>query len=216
MLCCSALTFLQYNTAEKRVSAHFHLIEACVCKRERERVDVCEWVSHRQCDRMSRLFVQYLVIYNNENSALWSKNGRSVFKICQIINKPSKNCQRLLKLYQGGKISPNLVTLTHRRRARESEMFKWEMLSVDFERWKEERGALLSDVGRRKKEGRGDAFSQNRDRRNKLYFLASLENPFCLLKMKPDFLKKVSFSKSFCLKMSNCNQRRQLGLRDRN
>ena len=198
MLCCSALTFLQYNTAEKRVSAHFHLIEACVCKRERERVDVCEWVSHRQCDRMSRLFVQYLVIYNNENSALWSKNGRSVFKICQIINKPSKNCQRLLKLYQGGKISPNLVTLTHRRRARESEMFKWEMLSVDFERWKEERGALLSDVGRRKKEGRKRRclFPESGSSKQTLFFGVARKS-FLLVENETGLFKKSFFFKKF-------------------
>ena len=32
-------------------------------------------------------------------------------KCCQILNLPSKNCQRLLRFCQSGEISPNLVTL---------------------------------------------------------------------------------------------------------
>ena len=31
----------------------------------------------------------------------------------QIVNKPSKNCPRLWRFWQNGKISPNLVTLAH-------------------------------------------------------------------------------------------------------
>ena len=32
-------------------------------------------------------------------------------KICQILNKRSKNCRKLLRFWQSGEISPNLVTL---------------------------------------------------------------------------------------------------------
>ena len=34
-----------------------------------------------------------------------------MFIFCQILNEPFKNCQRILKFYGLGKISPNLVTL---------------------------------------------------------------------------------------------------------
>ena len=34
--------------------------------------------------------------------------GRLQF--CQILNKPSKDCQKVLKFCQSGEISPNLVT----------------------------------------------------------------------------------------------------------
>ena len=35
--------------------------------------------------------------------------GRLQF--CQILNKPSKDCQKVLKFCQSGEISPNLVTV---------------------------------------------------------------------------------------------------------
>ena len=36
---------------------------------------------------------------------------QNVGKVCQILNKPFKNCQRLLKIHHFGEISPNLVTM---------------------------------------------------------------------------------------------------------
>ena len=38
-------------------------------------------------------------------------NCQSKFKVLPSTNKPDQNCPRLLKFYQSGKISPNLVTL---------------------------------------------------------------------------------------------------------
>ena len=69
----------------------------------------------QQCDQMSKKFVQYFVIDNNENNAQWQKMAKVCSKFCRIITKPSKNCRKLLKLTQGGDISPNLVTLVASR-----------------------------------------------------------------------------------------------------
>ena len=62
---------------------------------------------------MTRLFVQYLANYNNENlpnspNVNFAKEGS---KLSQTINKPSGSGSRLLNIYQSGEISPNLVTL---------------------------------------------------------------------------------------------------------
>ena len=39
------------------------------------------------------------------------KNAEEGLKLCKILNKPSQNCQRLLKCHQSGEFSPNLATL---------------------------------------------------------------------------------------------------------
>ena len=67
--------------------------------------------SWQQCDQMARLFFQFLAIYNNESlhsKEMFSKLG---LQFCQILNKSSKDSQRVLKFCQSAEISPNLVTL---------------------------------------------------------------------------------------------------------
>ena len=63
-----------------------------------------------QCDQMARLFFQFLFtrikVYHFDK--MFSKVG---LQFCQIINKPSKDWQRVFKFYQTGEFSPNLVTL---------------------------------------------------------------------------------------------------------
>ena len=63
-----------------------------------------------QCDQMTILF---LTFYTNENLP---KRHTKIVKVssteCQILNKRSKNCRKLLRFYQSGEISPNLVRLS--------------------------------------------------------------------------------------------------------
>ena len=59
------------------------------------------WV---QQDQMSRLFFQYLAIYDNENWLFCKIFAKVGSKFCEILNKPSND-------WQSGGISPHLVTL---------------------------------------------------------------------------------------------------------
>ena len=49
-------------------------------------------------------------------------------KFCQILNKPSKICPRLLKLCQSVEISPNLVTLFARKKCEQHQIAANSML----------------------------------------------------------------------------------------
>ena len=56
------------------------------------------------CDQMVKLFFNIWLFATTKTNPVMKQ-------ICQIRNKPSKNCQRLVKFCQSGEISPNLVTL---------------------------------------------------------------------------------------------------------
>jgi len=50
-------------------------------------------VSRCQCEQMSELFDKYLAVNNQQNLAPWHKNvSKYGSKLCQNVNKPSKNC----------------------------------------------------------------------------------------------------------------------------
>ena len=61
-----------------------------------------------QCDQMTRLLFIIWPFKNKENLQ-YSKVSS---KFCQILNRPCKSCQSLLRFGQSGKISPTLVTLS--------------------------------------------------------------------------------------------------------
>ena len=63
-----------------------------------------------QCDQMAKLFSQYLFSEN------WPNRMSTFAKVdlCQILNKPSRNCRRLLKFCQSREILANLVALAER------------------------------------------------------------------------------------------------------
>ena len=65
------------------------------------------WAIRGKCDQMARLF---FIIWIPTTSD-FMKSGRSGFKFCQTLNKPSKVCLRFIKVCPSGKISPGLVTL---------------------------------------------------------------------------------------------------------
>ena len=65
----------------------------------------------KQCDQVARLFFQFLAVESNENLPLWRNVCQSSLEFCQVLNKPSKDCQRVLKYWQSGENSSNLVTL---------------------------------------------------------------------------------------------------------
>ena len=81
-------------------------------------VGICDWcnkcrypvLATEQCDLMARIFVQYMAINCNKKFTI-AKNAKVGSKFCPILINPWKNCHRLLKRFQSGKISPNLVTL---------------------------------------------------------------------------------------------------------
>ena len=79
-----------------------------------------------QCDQISRLFVQYLAIYNNGNVP---KKGNKFLKVCskfcRIVNKPSGNGNILLTFSQSGEISLNLVTLVVMKNGGEASTLVW-------------------------------------------------------------------------------------------
>ena len=59
---------------------------------------------YNQCDQLTRLFVQYLVIYNNKNLPNNVKNCQSRLKIGQTLNKLLQTCPRLLEYKENGQI----------------------------------------------------------------------------------------------------------------
>ena len=55
---------------------------------------------------------QYMAISGNENLLNCIQNCAKIGpKLCQILNLPSKNCQRLVRFCQSGQFWPNLVSL---------------------------------------------------------------------------------------------------------
>ena len=65
-----------------------------------------------QCDQMVRLICS---MFANLQHCKFSQKQNNFAKVfwsgCQILNKPLRNGQRLIQIFEGGKISPNLVTL---------------------------------------------------------------------------------------------------------
>ena len=65
----------------------------------------------RQCDQLVRLFFNIWPTTTMKINPIMQKFCQVDSTFCQIRNKPSKICRRLLKFCQNGEISPNLVTL---------------------------------------------------------------------------------------------------------
>ena len=63
---------------------------------------------------MSRLFFQYCAETKLKVCSFDTMLAKLGLNLCQKLNKPSKDCQRVLKFCQSGEISPNLVTLKAR------------------------------------------------------------------------------------------------------
>ena len=63
------------------------------------------------CPDFQSIF-QYMAISGNENLLNCIQNCAKIGpKLCQILNLPSKNCQRLVRFCQSGQFWPNLVSL---------------------------------------------------------------------------------------------------------
>ena len=59
-----------------------------------------------QGDQMTRLFIQSLAIYHNENLPNSIKIAKVGAQFCQTLSKPLQNCPKLLKFGQSGEILP--------------------------------------------------------------------------------------------------------------
>ena len=62
-------------------------------------------------DQMPGLFVQYLAIYDIEKLPK-SNKSKVGSKLCKLLNKPSNDCQRVLKIRHNVEFLPNLVTMS--------------------------------------------------------------------------------------------------------
>ena len=68
--------------------------------------------AQEQCDQMVRLFFKIWPLATIKISPIMYQIFQSRLKrLCQIQNKLSEICQRIVKFCQSGEISPNLVTL---------------------------------------------------------------------------------------------------------
>ena len=68
-------------------------------------------VTHNQCDQITLLFFHCMAITNHQNlpnSIFFAKVGS---KFCQMLTRPYKKWQILLKFCPNGEILPNLATL---------------------------------------------------------------------------------------------------------
>ena len=81
--------------------------------------ELIEYKSDRnQCDQMDRLFFNFWWFTTMKACHFDEMFAKVGLKFCQILNKPSKDSQKVLNFCQSGEISPNLVTLIETRNER--------------------------------------------------------------------------------------------------
>ena len=81
--------------------------------------ELIEYKSDRnQGDQMDRLFFNFWWFTTMKACHFDEMFAKVGWKFCQILNKPSKDSQKVLNLCQSGEISPNLVTLIETRNER--------------------------------------------------------------------------------------------------